>query len=296
MNFTEKILDKLYYKQWTIGIGKLSPEEFIREKKTDFHVKWLDLGNSMRFLADPFFAETKDGGLSILVEDFRSEFDYGILSLVNVKPDMKEPVIREIMNTGSHLSYPFLWKEGDKTYLIPEAGASGSVPCYLYDIVSGETKFVKNLFDQTLIDPTIIKKDGKYWLFATMASPHHNNHLHLFSAEHFLGPYTAHTGNPIVTGLKGSRPAGNIFEVDGSLYRPAQDCSGYYGGAMVIKKITLLSDKGYAEEDYMEILPRKGTKYDFGIHTINFFNGYVVVDGLRRFLAPIEKARHILAK
>lgn len=297
MNFIEKLLDKLYYKQWSIGIGTLSPEEFIRDKKSDFDIQWLDLGKEMRFLADPFFAAVSaDGTITILAEDFRPEFDYGLLSQIRIQQDFKNPEIKVILDTGTHLSYPFLIEDGEQTYMIPESGASGKVPCYLYDMEKRETQFVQNLLDQPYIDPTIIRKDGKYWLFATKAAPFANSQLCLFYADNLLGPYNEHPGNPIVTGLKGSRPAGNIFEVDGNLYRPAQDCSRYYGGAMVIKKIGCLNEREYSETDYMEVLPKKDSNYDFGIHTINFSNGYVLVDGLRRILAPIEKSMHVVTK
>ncbi len=46
------------------------------------------------------------------------------------------------------------------------------------------------------------------------------------------------------------RPAGALFTVAGQIYRPAQDCSRTYGGAIVINKIERLTPEKFVELPY----------------------------------------------
>ena len=61
-------IDKLFFKKWTIGLGRGSIENMIREKKFDAEIQWIDLETNKRFIADPFFLPEKDG-LKLLLED-----------------------------------------------------------------------------------------------------------------------------------------------------------------------------------------------------------------------------------
>ena len=105
-----------------------------------------------------------------------------------------------------------------------------------------------------------------------------------------------HVNNPVKFGLKGTRPAGNIIEVDKVLYRPAQNCSEYYGKSIIINKILKLSASEFIEEPYMEITADKNSEYSEGLHTINSLNDIIVVDGIKMVFMPFKKIRMYLKK
>ena len=89
--------------------------------------------------------------------------------------------------------------------------------------------------------------------------------------------------------INGSRPAGNFILVDGNLYRPAQNSGKYYGSSIAITKIVTLTETEFEEESYMTFRPNKNDNFNFGMHTINYQDGLIVVDGLRRTFSPLTQ-------
>ena len=113
------------------------------------------------------------------------------------------------------------------------------------------------------------------------------------------GPWTPHAQNPVVVDVRCARAAGPPFAVDGALYRPGQDCSATYGGAVVIARIDELDPLRYAETIVSRVeAPRTGPYRD-GLHTVSVSGDTIVLDGKRRYrdlryvtrLGPWWKAR-----
>ena len=96
--------------------------------------------------------------------------------------------------------------------------------------------------------------------------------------------------------LDGSRPAGNFILVDSEIYRPAQNCSIFYGRSITINKILILTENEFSEEPYMELESQKKSFYNVGIHTINSMEDIVVVDGIRLVFMPLTKVYFLLKK
>ena len=87
------------------------------------------------------------------------------------------------------------------------------------------------------LDPTIVEWAGRWWMFGTRRDRDPNAELWLWHAPSPLGPWTVHAANPVKIDVRSSRPAGTPFVLDGVLYRPAQDCSRGYGGAVVVNRV-----------------------------------------------------------
>ena len=81
---------------------------------------------------------------------------------------------------------------------------------------------------------------------------------------------------PYQTNLQFSRQGGNFFEVQGRLFRPAQDCMKQYGSALNIME-TSVQDEKIKESVMMRLSPQE-KKYELGLHTLNFENGIAVID------------------
>lgn len=78
---------------------------------------------------------------------------------------------------------------------------------------------------------------------------------------------------------RSSRSAGTPFHVDGTWYRPAQDCSVTYGGAVVFNKIITLTIEQYEEQVVTTITPCKESDFPDGIHTLSSVGPYTLLDG-----------------
>ena len=106
--------------------------------------------------------------------------------------------------------------------------------------------------------------------------------LFLFWSDNLLeGDWHSHPLNPIVTDAGSARPAGKIFEVDGRLFRPSQNCGGCYGRSVKFSRIDEISESSYIEVCVNEIEP----SWDEAItrvHTYNYDKGLTVMDALTK--------------
>ena len=297
ISFLSKYFDKLFFKQWIIGICHGDIKEIIRSKSFDPDIKWLYLNSFDKFYADPFFVSSCDGNLKILFETLDFDEGYGKISLMTVDKNFRQISQKLLLDTGFHLSYPFVFYEDSKIFIFPEAAKSGKLTCYEYDPVNESFKFLKDIIELPLRDSTIIKYNNKYWIFGIIAEGESDYQLNVFFSETLLGPYSPHKNNPLRRGLNGTRSAGNFVEVDGNIYRPVQNCQNAYGESMIINKITELSTNNVSEEPYLSISINKENRNNRGIHTIhtiNQFENILVVDGEQWTLAPVAQLRKFI--
>lgn len=300
-------LKRLYHKaccvmQWNIGLAKGDIRQIIRNKSNNLSFHWLPLKEheANKSVADPFIFRTEYGKINLVYEDF-SMVDlnnYGKIRLSVLDERFEIISNKEILDSGSHSSYPFVLTEGGKTYIIPESKRRGKVSCYEFDIENkcliNEISIIDNL---PLLDSTFFKYNDKYWLFATLGDGQfdHSN-LYIYYSDSLFGRYVAHNKNPVKSGMNGTRPAGNVIMVDGNIYRPAQNCMNYYGESITINKITQLDEKEFSEEYYFQITADKTSEYTSGIHTINVLDDIIVVDGIKMVFMPILKIRNLFKK
>lgn len=279
--------------QWNIGFAKGDIHEIIRNKKNELCFKWLPAKGNSDSIADPFILKTPDGKLNVLYEDF-SMIDaerYGKIFLSTLDADFNPVFDKEILDTLTHTSYPFLFEEGGKTYIIPETRQKSKVSCYEYDFENNnlinEQVIINNL---PLLDSTIFKKDGKYWLFATLGDyKFDHSKLYIYFSDSLFGPYKPHKNNPVKYDIDGTRPAGNFIVVDGEIYRPAQNCGKYYGKSLAINKVTELDEYSFKEEFYFEMTAHKNSEFNAGLHTLNVIGDVIAVDGIKMVFSPIKK-------
>ncbi len=290
MGFRTKYLSKFYFKQWTIGIAEESIHNIIRNKKQQIDFKWLMTGNKMQSYADPFVTfNPQNNEVVILAEQFTTGQFNGKIAAINYTKEQGFAEAVTIISNGSHLSYPLVYSENGKSYIIAENAYNHQLNAYEYN---PETKEVgKNVVisDKPLIDATILKKDGKYWLFASMLGEGVFDELDIYMSDSLLGPYEPHQLNPVKKNLNGSRPAGSFIEVDGAIYRPSQNCKAYYGHSITIHKLSKLSLTEFEEEEYMQIDADKYQEFNLGVHTINGTGNYLVVDAQKGHFQPIQQ-------
>jgi hypothetical protein len=225
--------------------------------------------------------------------------NYGKISVIRVGEGMNRDTHRVVLDTRSHLSYPFVYAENGSTYLFPEASQSGRLSAYRFDPATASATYVQDVIELPLLDGTIHRHNGKYWLFGTINGPDADSKLHLFYSNTLMGPYTPHPANPVRSGLEGSRPAGRIVEVDGQLYRPAQNSRYAYGESITINRIKTLNEETYAEEVHMVLeLDRKNprNRHMHGMHTINHVDDVIVVDGTVWRFSPALKWKQVKQK
>ena len=198
-----------------------------------------------------------------------------------------EPVT--ILTESCHLSYPFVFKDDGKVYMIPETGALKSIRLYqALDDSLTKWEYVCNLVEEngnlknvdlSFCDSSIIIRNGIYYLFTTIVR-NHINELHLYYARDLKGPFEAHPLSPILRSNKYGRNAGSIILYGNCLWRVTQECSNTYGENVNIAKIIEISPEKYAEVFYKDsFFDREESFYCDGAHQLNvvrFKNKFIV--------------------
>jgi hypothetical protein len=293
MNWLSNKWDNLFVKQWNVGLSRLSIRELLEKGSLDVPFTWLPEPEHNRFYADPFIFRNKSGKLHVVYEDFHYYEQYGKISIAQLDDQFRPVSSNTLLNTKTHLSYPYVIHDQGKTFIMPENSKEGEVIYYEFDEKNQSLHNPETMFRRLpLLDTTILFHQNRYWLFATHRGPNSNKDLYIYHAPHWTGPYTEHACNPVKQDLSNSRPAGNFIHYNGDIYRPTQNCKEYYGKSIVLNKITKLTEHDFAEEPVAELTPPKGSKFNFAIHTINFSDDVIVIDGLRRVFAPWQQVKN----
>lgn len=232
-----------------------------------------------RFWADPFAIKVDDR-YYVFIEELLYETGKGHISVIEMdrKGVVKGPT--KVLEREYHLSYPFVFEWNGNYYMLPETAANKTVEIYRaksFPYVWQPEKVV--MTDVRAKDATLCEIDGRWWMFVSLSEHSIPDELYLYSAETPFGPWRPHPRNPVKSDVRGSRPAGALFEWNGEVYRPAQDSSGRYGYAISINRLTQLDDEGFSEEQVSSILPN-WDKDLLATHTISIAGDLTVVDCL----------------
>jgi hypothetical protein len=233
------------------------------------------------FYADPFLIEV-DGRHHLFVEDYTFANKRAAISTLELRPDgtIGPPVV--VLDRPYHLSYPFVFRHDGELYLVPEAKGSARVQLYRAVQFPDQWELASIVADFPAADPTILVRDGRLWLFVTRALRGTNpwDELFLYHADDLAGPWIPHPRNPVVSDVRSARPAGRVFERDGVLYRPAQDCSRAYGWRISWNRIEVLSTTEYREAPVATTQPT-GVPNVERTHCYDTDGTFEVLDGLR---------------
>ena len=267
--------------------------EIDKSKETVFRLpksRWYSISQPKVMQADPFLFVDNET-LYIFYEELSTRHSYGIIKMVSTK-DLKtfsNPVV-VLEEYGCHFSYPYVFKDGNDIYMMPECGCTHSIRLYK----ASNNKLTKFELHKVLIqrpikerefirfdfaDSCVYKKEGIYYLF-TSYNDGEKYFLELYFSENLNGSYKKHPQSPICIGNKYSRCGGCLIEDGMKLYRPAQDCEKEYGGQIHLLRIIELTPTRYLEEKYLDdVIPIKDSFYKNGGHQLNFvkFKGHIII-------------------
>lgn len=169
-----------------------------------------------------------------------------------------------------HLSYPQIFVQGGRVYMIPESGQSGAVSLYECtdfprgwvkrgDLVRGACNYV---------DATLVFEDGFFYLVMTPAAAPQSPELWVASA--LMGPWSRHPRSEAVSSALALRRNGGAFlREGGALFRVAQDCDGGYGLRLFCVPVLRLGRDDYAEGRPETLAEKVGWPQPLAHHTYN---------------------------
>jgi len=277
-NKAKRVIEALLFrKKWSISTTNQTISGVMESSDLLGDSNILQTPRNLLFAADPFLLN--DG--SIICEVVKKSSKVGNLAVV--KNGVYEFMDSQALEKSKHISFPFVANINQSQFLIPEMASYGQQ--HIFEVDKGNQIIrsipLKGLENENLIDPIIIVQDGIVWLFAGKRGSDLDC-LFLWSAKSIFEPFVEHRLNPIVCSPKSARNAGAIFNYQGHLYRPAQNCAGSYGNGISLMRIEVIS-----HFEYVETL-EKTIKFDesFGPHTINFAEKVAVFDHYEKVFDP----------
>jgi hypothetical protein len=236
--------------------------------------------NGLRFYSDPFPVE-KDGRTFLFLEDLEHRLNRGVISAVEFDAHGPIGTPRPVLDTGSHLSYPFVFEHGGEMWMVPESCSTATVDLYRAErFPDGWVKQATLVSGVVASDATLFEHDGRWWMLATVqdGGGSYSDALHVWSAPELPGPWTPHRRNPVLVDLATARPGGRVVRRGHKLLRPFQDCRQGYGAALGLAEITRLDDDCF--EQRVETILRPGPLWPgHRLHTLNRDGWLECIDG-----------------
>lgn len=273
--------DLFVTESWNIGFRKIDPDLPVEPGNYSLtEAKWLNFNDKKSvYYADPA-GYYNDGHITLLCERYSYKSRKGTISTVKIETESGKIISENsVLEMDYHLAFPFLFHHNGTKYCIPENSENNSVKLYKLDNQSGALIFEKTLIGNLqAVDPVLVEYDNKFWLFFTDKIST-NERLHIWFSEAFDMPFRPHANNPVKTDIRSARPAGNLFILNGSLMRPAQDCSVRSGGRIRINKIVELTTTTFREEEFAVINPDPRSAFRDGMHTFCVSSDLLIFDG-----------------
>ncbi|MDX6751203.1 hypothetical protein SH611_15415 [Geminicoccaceae bacterium 1502E] len=278
---------RFFEDQWAIGIVDapvaflLAAGELPRQR-----VRWLAPPPG-GFVADPMVVPDERGACpTVLAELFL--FREGRGKIVALDTGSGAPPAT-VLERPWHLSYPFLLRHGGELYCLPEMFHARRAQLFRADpFPSCWAEGPVLLEDFAAVDGTVHHDGERFWLFCANQDDEPEAKLFLFFSEDLFSGWKPHPGNPVRHDLRNSRPAGPLFAADGALWRPAQDCTATYGGAVVVNRVLELTPTRFVEEAAIRLSPDPEGPWPDGLHTLCAAGPVTIVDGKRRFVMPLR--------
>ena len=275
-------LRELRHNLWNVGFIEEGLEHTINCKKPTIH--WAKKRINDRWFADPFILDVTDREIIIRAEEFCYEVHRGRLArVVFDRKTYEEKCFEVILDLPTHLSFPFILRIDDKVYIMPENSASGCSTIYEYEDTSRKLTPITHVSEEPFTDATLFEVNGESYLWTTMTPESNGRTLSIYGFDKkslAVSEKIIEKTFPTNT----ARNAGEAFVINGSLYRPAQDCAACYGHGVILQKVSI-DKREWAFEDVNCFYPNT-FKYNQGVHTFNHYKGLIVIDA-RGFRNPI---------
>ena len=276
-----RISRQFVYQQWNVGLLSQSVSDLVANREMT-EVKWWKKTGEFMCLADPF-PVVMDDQLFVLAEEFSYVDHKGSIVALTTNEAGQPVATHDALRLDHHLSYPCSVKIDGDLFMVNEAVSRKELAIYKCN------KFPNIWQKQVVIaagegysDPTLFRFENRWWVFATLFSHYTEGHSTLcawYSESGLEGPWQPHLLNPIKCDIRSSRGAGLPFWVGNECYRPAQNCSKFYGSSVVINRILKLTPWSFAEVPVREIFP--DSQFPNGLHHLAGAGSVTVIDGRR---------------
>lgn len=277
----QKFRSKLFgtrYDCWTLFLGK---GDYLESAL--FRLKPCTLPKG-EFWADPFLFKHQ-GEYYVFFENYSYKNGKGKISCGKVK-DGQILDATDVLERDYHLSYPFIVKEDNEIYMIPESHMNKRLEVYKCVEFPAKWELYSTAFQgESIVDATYHEDlCGQRWLFVNKSlSSDYSSELYIYKIDSLkFEKIQGHKNNPVVIDSRFARNAGPLFIRGEKTIRPSQNNSnGVYGYGLNLSEIVKLSIDDYEEVRMVDIKPNF-VKGIVSTHHLHQGDGVFVFDAAYR--------------
>lgn len=249
------------------GVFDFSGKTLLEICPDSFPFKW----NPVVIKADPFLFSFNDT-IFLFYEEQVNRNGKGVIKMMQTQDLNQWSEPQAVLKEPFHLSFPYVFKDKEEIFMMPETGNDFSIRLYKScDKSLKKWELVSKIINDgnCYVDSSIIFKDNLYFLFTTQVKDNDYYQL-LYISDTLLSNYREHPMSPLYVGKDYGRNAGSIFMHNNEYFRPSQNCLHDYGKQISVFKITELSKDRYKEVMFKEnVIDRKLNFYKKGGHHLN---------------------------
>ena len=270
---------------WGIALRKTSNYDTIL-KKSESKIPFDIINNTNEYwFADPLLFS--DGYKTwLFVEAFSYERHKGEIGVFEIK-DGKAVNFQRVIETSTHMSYPFVFEYQNEYYMIPETGAAKEIVLYKAESFPYSWKREKVLLTgEVYRDSTVFKDEEgnlKVLSYKQIGTNRFNVRYYLTTFNLDMNKMELVLQNQEVDKHQKNRPAGPFFKSDGSFYRVSQKCDRAYGESIYVYSTDISTNNQFINDNIVNelrgdnILLKTKSK-PILLHTYSQAGGYEVID------------------
>ena len=210
-----------------------------------------------RYLADPFVFYHNENNY-IFVEDLFCKDNKGRISAIKID-EGKYEFLDVVLEEDFHLSFPFIFRDNDEIYMIPESCKNFDIRLYKCLEFPKKWKLEQVLMSNVSAADTILIKQQDTWFMLTNICSakigDHNSELHVFYSEDLKSNLwkPIASGNPVIFDSLKARNGGLFFHNE-TIYRVNQvHGKTNYGKSFNINEVVKISKNEYVEKKISSI-------------------------------------------
>jgi len=261
---------------WRVGIRRRAPGDAPfagLDRLDDGGWRWLQ-DDRRRYFADPFAFE-EGGAAYVFCEEYPYATGKGVISVFALDDEGNPGSPRIVLERPHHLSYPFVFRHDGAIWMMPESGPNRTLELFRADPFPFRWTLDRVLLSGVEIaDATPFAWNGDWWLSAAGGETEGASwdRLSFYRAPSPIGPWRPAFDGPALIDASAARPAGRVFEHEGALWRPAQDCRVGYGSGLAFCRIDALGPGAFRQT------PMRRFTSPGGLHTFNMTERFAVID------------------
>lgn len=263
---------------------------------TDWNVAWRRVGEEAYslvdnpygyWLADSLMYED-EGGAWLFAEAFDVNDAYGKLAVLKFDGNSFGD-FDLILDTGSHLSYPFVFRNGSKRYMIPESSAAGEIALYTADNFPSGWHKLSTLLEGPYVDTTLFD-DGPGRVCGYSYQVESREFIY-FSLD--MDSLALTVENRTQDKDRLLRPGGRVFCENGQWFYPSQNNRYFYGQSLLFRDLS-------SGRVLRELLPNNVKTTDGRtfrrLHTYSRTASFEAVDLSDYRLSPAKPVKRLILK